>query len=90
MKILATKSARPKRNHQALDEFLYPFEVGPYDEPAAKVYGTIRSALEKKGRLIGPMDLLIAAHALSLDVRLVTNNVKEFDRVDGLELDNWT
>ena len=85
----ASKSRRPKRNHEALDEFLYPFEVALYDEPAAKAYGTIRSALEKKGRPIGPMDLLIAAHALSLDVRLVTNNAKEFERVDGLEIDNW-
>ena len=78
-----------ERNHEALDEFLYPFEVALFDEPATKSYGTIRSALEKKGRSIGPMDLLIAAHALSLDVRLVTNNAKEFERVDGLEIDNW-
>ena len=85
----ASKSARPKRNHQALDEFLYPFAIAHYDEPAAKAYGTIRSALEKKGRPIGPMDLLIVAHALSLEVRLVTNNTKEFERVDGLETDNW-
>ncbi len=85
----ASKSARLERNHEALDEFLYPFEIALFDEPATKSYGTIRSALEKKGRPIGPMDLLIAAHALSLDVRLVTNNAKEFARVDGLEIDNW-
>ena len=85
----ASKSARPERNHKALNEFLYPFEVALYDEPAAKAYGTIRSALEKKGRPIGPKDLLIAAHALSLDVQLVTNNAKEFERVDGLEIGNW-
>lgn len=85
----ASKSDQPERNHQALDEFLYPFEVALYDEPAAKTYGTIRSALEKRGRPIGPMDLLIAAHAMSLDVRLVTNNTKEFQRVDGLEIENW-
>lgn len=85
----ASKSARPERNHQALDEFLNPFEIALYDEPAAKAYGTIRSALEQKGRPIGPMDLLIAAHAFSLDVQLVTNNAREFKRVDGLEIDNW-
>jgi tRNA(fMet)-specific endonuclease VapC len=85
----ASKSGRPERNHQALNEFLYPFEIALYDEPAAKAYGTIRSALKKKGQPIGPMDLLIAAHALSLDVRLVTNNAKEFERVDGLKIDNW-
>ncbi len=61
----------------------------PEFKPAAKAYGTIRSALEQKGRPIGPMDLLIAAHAFSLDVQLVTNNAKEFKRVDGLEIDNW-
>ncbi len=85
----ASKSARLERNHEALDEFLYPFDIALFDEPATKSYGTIRSALEKKGRTIGSMDLLIAAHALSLDVRLVTNNAKEFERVDGLEIDNW-
>ena len=85
----ASKRTRLERNHEALDEFLYPFDIALFDEPATKSYGTIRSALEKKGRPIGPMDLLIAAHALSLDVRLVTNNAKEFERVDGLEIDNW-
>ncbi len=85
----ASKSARPERNHGALDEFLYPFEVALFDEPATRAYGAIRAALEKRGRPIGPLDQLIAAHALSLDVRLVTNNAKEFERVDGLEIDNW-
>jgi tRNA(fMet)-specific endonuclease VapC len=69
--------------------FLSPLEIAFFDEPASKVYGTIRAALEKKGRPIGPMDLLIAAHALSLDVRLVTNNARQFERVSGLEIDNW-
>ncbi len=86
----ASKSARPERNHDALDEFLFPFEIALFDEPATKAYGTIRSALEKKGRPIGSMDLLIAAHALSRDVQLVTNNAKEFERVSSLEIDNWT
>jgi tRNA(fMet)-specific endonuclease VapC len=85
----ASKSSRPARNHQALDDFLHPFEVALYNEPAARTYGTIRAPLEKKGRLIGPMDLLIAAHALSLEVQLLTNNAKEFKRVDGLDVTNW-
>jgi len=85
----ASKSARPERNHDALNEFFSPFEMALFDEPATRVYGTIRAGLEKKGRSIGPMDLLIAAHALSLDVRLVTNNAREFERVSGLEIDNW-
>lgn len=86
----ASKSARPDQNHGALDEFLYPFEIALFDEPATKAYGSIRSALEKKGRPIGPLDMLIAAHALSLGVRLVTNNSKEFKRVEGLKVENWT
>jgi len=52
-------------------------------------YGKIRSELEKKGKVIGGMDMLIVAHALSLDVTLITNNLKEFSRVSGLKLDNW-
>ncbi len=86
----ASKSARPEWNPDALDEFFSPFEIALFDEPATKVYGPIRAGLEKKGRPIGAMDLLIAAHALSLGVRLVTNNAREFERVSGLEIDNWT
>ena len=86
----ASKSARPERNHVALNEFLASFEIALFDEPATRAYGEIRSALEKKGRPIGPMDLLIAAHAVSLSASLITNNSKEFERVPGLELDNWT
>lgn len=87
----ASKSARPKTNHTALDKFLSPFEIALFDEPATKVYGNIRSTLEKKGRPIGPLDLLIAAHAVSLNARLVTNNnnAKEFERIPGLKLENW-
>lgn len=86
----ASKSARPKQNHAALDEFLSPFELALFDEPATRAYGAIRSTLEKKGRTIGPMDLLIAAHAVSLNARLITNNAKEFERVPDLELLSWT
>lgn len=86
----ASKSARPERNHAALNGFLSPFEIALFDEPATRAYGEIRSVLEKKGRPIGPMDLLIAAHAVSMGARLITNNAKEFERVPDLELDNWT
>lgn len=70
----------------ALNEFL---EILPFDKQAAIAYGDIRSSLEKQGRVIGSNDLLIAAHALSLDCILVTNNQREFNRVDGLEIENW-
>lgn len=85
----ASKSARAKENHAALDKFLLPFEIALFDRPATKTYGEIRSKLEKKGRSIGPLDTLIAAQAVSLGVRLVTNNAKELRRVPGLELEKW-
>lgn len=86
----ASKSSRAKQNHAALDKFLSPFEIALFDEPASKAYGEIRSSLEKKERPIGPLDTLIAAHAVSLSAQLITNNAKEFGRVSGLELENWT
>jgi len=83
------KSARPDKNRDALDEFLAPFEIMPFDDRAAEVYGRIRAVLERKGTPIGSMDMLIAAHALSLGVTLVTNNAKEFKRVPHLQVANW-
>lgn len=85
----AEKSAHSEKNRLRLSEFLRPFTVIAYDETAAVVYGTIRADLEKRGRLIGPLDTLIAAHALSLNLILVTNNEKEFQRVSGLRVENW-
>jgi tRNA(fMet)-specific endonuclease VapC len=85
----ASKSRRPKQNHEALDLFFAPLAVSPFEKAAATAYGQIRAALEKKGRPIGPLDLLIAAHALSLDVPLITNNAREFRRVPGLEVLSW-
>ena len=85
----ASKSRDAKRNRHALEQFIVPLEVAGFDHKAAVIYGTVRAQLEQKGRLIGSMDLLIAAHARSLDVRLVTNNESEFKRVPGLRLENW-
>ncbi len=84
-----SNSARPEHNHRALDEFLGPFESFPFDSAAAAHYGEIRSHLRKNGAVIGNMDLLIAAHAKSLCVTLVTTNVKEFEKVPDLKLENW-
>jgi len=72
-----------------LEQFVSPLEIAALDRQATIAYGQTRALLEKKGRPIGSMDLLIAAHALSLSVRLVTNNVEEFKRVPGLRVDNW-
>lgn len=83
------KSSRPARNREALDEFLSPLEVAPFDREASVAYGRLRTSLEKKGQPIGSMDLLIAAHALSLDVRLITHNVREFGRIPGLRIEDW-
>ncbi len=85
----ASKSSRPKQNREALEQFLSPLEVAPFDRQATVAYGNARATLERKGRPIGAMDLLIAAHALSLGVRLVTNNETEFRHVPGLRVENW-
>ena len=84
-----SKSGRPARNREALDQFISPLEVAPFDRQATAAYGKLRTALEKKGRTIGSMDLLIAAHALSLDVRLITRTIREFGRVPGLRVEGW-
>lgn len=85
----AAKSLRPQQNKLALAQFLAPIEILPYDDEAAQRYGNIRADLERKGTPIGSLDLLIAAHALSLDCVLITNNEAEFRRVEGLTVENW-
>lgn len=85
----AGKSSQPKRNHEVLQQFVSPLQVADLDRRASAAYGELRPELEKKGHPIGTMDLLIAAHALSLGVPLVTNNVREFRRVPGLVVENW-
>ncbi len=85
----AQKSQFPARNQQALTQFLLPLKVIDFDRAAAIIYGKIRARLEQQGRLIGSLDTLIAAHPLSLQVTLITNNVNEFSRVPNLQLDNW-
>lgn len=85
-----SKSSRPAKNREALEQFVSPLEVALFERQAAAVYGRLRAALEKKGQSIGSMDLLIAAHAVSLDVRLITHNVGEFGRVAGLRCEDWT
>ena len=83
------KSEFIDKNKQALALFLSALNIVDFDEKAAVIYGKIRSDLERKGTVIGSQDMLIAAHAKSLNVELITNNVKEFQRVDGLKIDNW-
>jgi tRNA(fMet)-specific endonuclease VapC len=83
------KSARRKVNARALAQFLLPLSIAAFDEADAEAYGTLRTALEQKGQPIGALDMLIAAHAVSMGVVLVTNNAREFSRVPRLIIENW-
>ena len=85
-----SKSEHRKKNQLRLEEFITPLEILNYDEEAAWAYGDIRFQLEKRGRPIGPLDLLIAVQAASRDLILVTNNDKEFKRIKKLKVENWT
>jgi tRNA(fMet)-specific endonuclease VapC len=85
----AEKSRNPHQNRIAIFEFLLPFNLLDFDQRAASYYGTIRKKLEIKGTPIGPMDLLLASQARAYNLIFVTNNVKEFNRVDNLHLENW-
>lgn len=78
-----------ERNRKALEMFLAPLDLLPFDEPAIWAYGELRADLERRGQPIGALDTMIAAHALSLHAVLVTNNTREFSRVSGLQLENW-
>ncbi len=84
------KSHYQQKNKVALELFSAPLEIVPFDGDTADHYGKIRTSLEKNGMLIGSLDMMIAAHALSLDVVLVTNNTKEFSRVSHLKIEDWT
>ena len=86
----AEKSQHFQKNREALSEFILPLEIADFDEKASQTYGTVRSALEKEGKPIGSMDMLIGSHALSLSVTLVTNNTKEFKRIKNLKVVDWT
>lgn len=82
------KSSRPE-SRDKLENFLSKFPILEWGEDAAWVYGLVRKSLESKGQRIGERDLLLACQALALDATMVTNNTREFERVDGLRLENW-
>ena len=84
-----SKSRHASKNRHALEQFFVPLQVAGFDQAAAWSYGRLREQLEAKGTPIGSMDMLIAAHALSLGARLVSNNLREFRHVPGLRLENW-
>ncbi len=86
----AEKSSNPMQNLSIVESFSARLEVVPFGEAAAAHYGQIRATLERDGKTIGPNDLMIAGHVRSEGMTLVTNNVREFQRVDGLRLENWS
>ncbi len=83
------KGSRPDEARSALEKFLASFGTLPYDDRAAEAYGLLRAELERRGQTIGPLDLLIAAHALALGCTLVTHNTREFRRVPALAVEDW-
>jgi tRNA(fMet)-specific endonuclease VapC len=83
------KSAKPVQNKLALTQFIAPIEISAYDDVAAQHYGNICAHLERQGTPIGSLDMLIAAHALSINSVLITNNESEFKRVSNLKIENW-
>ena len=83
------KSRATAQNRAALDQFLIPLTILDFDTAASTQYGVVRTALEALGLPIGAMDLLIAAHALSQNLTVVTNNVREFRQVPGLQVEEW-
>jgi len=85
----AEKSNAPLRSLAVVEDFCSRLEVLPYGAKAAQHYGSIRAALERRGQLIGVNDLHIAAHARSEGLTLVSNNLREFERVEALQIDNW-
>jgi tRNA(fMet)-specific endonuclease VapC len=84
-----SKSKYREKNRNAMVDFVSAFDILPFDDNDAEVFGLIRADLEKRGQIIGPYDMQIAAQAVSREVILVTNNVGEFSRIKELKIENW-
>jgi tRNA(fMet)-specific endonuclease VapC len=82
-------SIKVEENRISLLKYLSLFNILPFDDKDAIPYGKLKSKLRKEGRIIGPIDMLLAAQALSKDLIFVTNNIKEFERIENLKLENW-
>ena len=88
LKYGAYKSQKVIQNLLAIERFTTPLEVANFDSEAADTYGKIRADLERKGQIIGALDMLVASYALSRNLIVVTNNVKEFERIENLKVEN--
>ena len=86
----AERSSDPQEAREAIEEFLLPFQIVPFDMRCANEYARIRAKLEREGQAIGHNDMFIAATALAHDAVLVTNNVREFKRIPTLSLEQWS
>jgi tRNA(fMet)-specific endonuclease VapC len=89
LQFMVVKSAVPQAKREELLRFLLQFHVAPFDEAASVAYAEVRHQLERRGSPIGPLDTLIAAHAVSLEATVVTANTKHFRQVRGLSVENW-
>ena len=85
----AAKSMNPAKNYQVIEDFITYLDFFNWDRQASHIYGELRATLTRQGTPIGILDTQIAAHCLSLNRVLVTNNVREFERVPGLKVKNW-
>lgn len=85
----AAKSADPQKNYQVIEDFVTYLDVFNWDVRVSRIYGEVRADLEQKRTPMGLLDTQIAAHCLSLDRVLVTNNGREFERIPDLKLENW-
>jgi tRNA(fMet)-specific endonuclease VapC len=83
------EARRSQRLHRLISTFVEPIDIVPFDQSAASRFGAIAAALARRGEPIGTLDTLMAAHALSLRLTLVTNNIRHFARVAGLATENW-
>ncbi len=83
------RSNFPQKNKIALIEFLSIFNILPFDDNDALEFGLIKAEMSKQGNLIGPMDILIASQAKARDLILVTNNLREFERINSIRIENW-
>jgi len=85
----AERSSQPERNLADIEGLIARLEVAPFEDHAAEHFGQLRAELYRIGQPIGPYDMMIAGHARAMGLILVTNNMKEFERVPGLRVENW-